>query len=216
MATYPSILAWRIPWTEEPGRLESQGCKELDSSNLAHTAHLHFNPGFCSFTQGVSSYLRLFQRPKSWRIPRRQQSRWDSQPSSFRSVKTASWVGGPLIWYCNNSSCWRFPVVLGLQRFPAVGLSVQLGSCFPEPRRHRSLPAVHTRPPPQVTRGCREIQDGSGLLRVRPGWSDSKTKGSVFCTSPTSNFQSQMKSGGPPVIFGSWGGFWTFIYCTPM
>ena len=21
MATYPSILAWRIPWTEEPGRL---------------------------------------------------------------------------------------------------------------------------------------------------------------------------------------------------
>ena len=105
MATYPSILAWRIPWTEEPGRLESQGCKELDSSNLAHTAHLHFNPGFCSFTQGVSSYLRLFQRPKSWRIPRRQQSRWDSQPSSFRSVKTASWVGGPLIWYCNNSSC---------------------------------------------------------------------------------------------------------------
>jgi len=21
MATHPSILAWRIPWTEEPGRL---------------------------------------------------------------------------------------------------------------------------------------------------------------------------------------------------
>jgi len=23
MATYSSILAWRIPWTEEPGRLQS-------------------------------------------------------------------------------------------------------------------------------------------------------------------------------------------------
>ena len=23
MATHSSILAWRIPWTEEPGRLES-------------------------------------------------------------------------------------------------------------------------------------------------------------------------------------------------
>ena len=23
MATHPSILAWRIPWTEEPGRLQS-------------------------------------------------------------------------------------------------------------------------------------------------------------------------------------------------
>ena len=23
MATHPSILAWRIPWTEEPGRIQS-------------------------------------------------------------------------------------------------------------------------------------------------------------------------------------------------
>lgn len=38
--------------------------------------------------------------------------------------------------------------------------------------------------------GRGEVQDGSGLLRVRPGWSDSKTKGAVFCTSPTSDIQS--------------------------
>ena len=25
MATYSSILAWEIPWTEEPGRLQSMG-----------------------------------------------------------------------------------------------------------------------------------------------------------------------------------------------
>ena len=25
MATHPSILAWRIPWIEEPGRLQSMG-----------------------------------------------------------------------------------------------------------------------------------------------------------------------------------------------
>ena len=30
MATHSSILAWEIPWTEEPGRLQSMGCKELD------------------------------------------------------------------------------------------------------------------------------------------------------------------------------------------
>ena len=29
MATHSSILAWRIPWTEEPGRLQSMGLKEL-------------------------------------------------------------------------------------------------------------------------------------------------------------------------------------------
>ena len=32
MVTHSSILAWRIPWTEEPGRLQSMGCKELDST----------------------------------------------------------------------------------------------------------------------------------------------------------------------------------------
>ena len=30
MATHSSILAWEIPRTEEPGRLQSMGCKESD------------------------------------------------------------------------------------------------------------------------------------------------------------------------------------------
>ena len=30
MATHSSILAWRIPWTEEPGRLSPWNHKELD------------------------------------------------------------------------------------------------------------------------------------------------------------------------------------------
>ena len=30
MATYSSTLAWRIPWTEEPGELQSIGSQELD------------------------------------------------------------------------------------------------------------------------------------------------------------------------------------------
>ena len=29
MATYSSILAWRIPWTEEPGWLQSMGLQRL-------------------------------------------------------------------------------------------------------------------------------------------------------------------------------------------
>ena len=32
MATHSSILAWRIPWTEEPGRQQSMGCKESDTT----------------------------------------------------------------------------------------------------------------------------------------------------------------------------------------
>ena len=30
MATHSSILAWKIPWTEELGRLQSMGVQELD------------------------------------------------------------------------------------------------------------------------------------------------------------------------------------------
>ena len=32
MATHSSFLAWRIPWTEEPGGLQSMGHKESDTT----------------------------------------------------------------------------------------------------------------------------------------------------------------------------------------
>ena len=32
MVTHSSILAWRIPWTEEPGRLQSMGLQRLGDS----------------------------------------------------------------------------------------------------------------------------------------------------------------------------------------
>ena len=32
MSTDGNILAWEIPWTEEPGRLQSMSCKELDTT----------------------------------------------------------------------------------------------------------------------------------------------------------------------------------------
>ena len=37
MATHSSILAWRIPWTEESGRLSSQGRKESDTTERLST-----------------------------------------------------------------------------------------------------------------------------------------------------------------------------------
>ena len=32
MATHSSILAWKIPWTEEPGGLQSTGLQKLDTT----------------------------------------------------------------------------------------------------------------------------------------------------------------------------------------
>ena len=39
MVTHSSILAWKISWTEEPGRLQSIGSHRAghDRSDLAHT-----------------------------------------------------------------------------------------------------------------------------------------------------------------------------------
>ena len=52
MATHSSILAWRIPWMEEPGGLQSTGSQESDT-----TERLHFLSGsimHLTSVQGVS------------------------------------------------------------------------------------------------------------------------------------------------------------------
>ena len=37
MATHSSILVWRIPWTEEPGRLQSMGSgQSMQSQRVGH------------------------------------------------------------------------------------------------------------------------------------------------------------------------------------
>ena len=36
MATHPGILAWRIPWTEEPGALQSMGSQNRTQLTTSH------------------------------------------------------------------------------------------------------------------------------------------------------------------------------------
>ena len=40
MATHSSTLAWKIPWTEESGRLQSMGHQESDTTERLH---FHFS-----------------------------------------------------------------------------------------------------------------------------------------------------------------------------
>ena len=42
MATHPSILAWRVPWTEESGGLQSGGSQESDTTKRLST-HMCIN-----------------------------------------------------------------------------------------------------------------------------------------------------------------------------
>ena len=39
MAPHSSTLAWKIPWTEDPGRLQSMGSLESDTTDFPFTFH---------------------------------------------------------------------------------------------------------------------------------------------------------------------------------
>ena len=53
MATHSSTLAWKIPWMEEPGRLQSMGSLELDT-----TERLHFHFSLSCLGEGNGNPLQ--------------------------------------------------------------------------------------------------------------------------------------------------------------
>ena len=61
MATHSSTLAWKIQWTEEPGRLQSMGCEESDwgLSDFTFTCHFH----------ALEKEMATHSSVLAWRIP---------------------------------------------------------------------------------------------------------------------------------------------------
>ena len=60
MAPHSSILAWKIPWTEEPGRLQSMGSLESDT-----TERLHFPFSLACIAEGNGNHSSAL----AWRTP---------------------------------------------------------------------------------------------------------------------------------------------------
>ena len=58
MAPQSSTLAWKIPWTEEPGELQSMGLLESDM-----TERLHFH--FLALEKEMATHSSVL----AWRIP---------------------------------------------------------------------------------------------------------------------------------------------------
>ena len=66
MATHSSVLAWRIPWTEEPGRLQYMDFKELDTTERLHI-HFQCSTGNKSYLEGncfINSLLTCWVKKK--------------------------------------------------------------------------------------------------------------------------------------------------------
>ena len=53
IAPHSSTLAWKIPWTEEPGRLQSMGSRRLDT-----TEQLHFHFSLACIGEGNGNPLQ--------------------------------------------------------------------------------------------------------------------------------------------------------------
>ena len=53
MAPHSSTLAWKIPWTEEPGRLAAHGVAKLDM-----TEQLHFHVSLSCIEEGNGNPLQ--------------------------------------------------------------------------------------------------------------------------------------------------------------
>ena len=60
MAPHSITLAWKIPWTEEPGRLQSMGLLELDM-----TERLHFHFSLHALEKEMATHSSVL----AWRIP---------------------------------------------------------------------------------------------------------------------------------------------------
>ena len=63
MATHSSTLAWKLPWTEEPGRLQSMGSRRVGHrtrlSDLTFTFHFH----------ALEKEMATHSSVLAWRIP---------------------------------------------------------------------------------------------------------------------------------------------------
>ena len=61
MATHSSTLAWKIPWTEEPGRLQPWGREESDTTERLH---FHFSLSCIGEGNGNPLHCSCLENPR--------------------------------------------------------------------------------------------------------------------------------------------------------
>ena len=98
MATHSSILAWRIPWTEEPGRLQSTGSQRVRhnwATSLTHSIMLYLICcTWCTWSAVTSPnapYFKVYDVPfiSTWcqqgkKNANSQRNKWKAMPTSFK------------------------------------------------------------------------------------------------------------------------------------
>ena len=112
MATPSSILAWKIPWTEKPGRLQSMGWQRVRHNWATSQQDDNIQPWhtpFAVWNQSVFPYPVL--TIVSWSAYR-SQVRWSGIPISLRIFHSLLWS--------TQSKVWRSQTISVIQRMLAI------------------------------------------------------------------------------------------------
>ena len=92
MATDSSVLPCKILWMEEPGRLQSMGCKESDTTE--HT-HMHSLQTFLCFWH---MFLPILFAGLT-KTPSESNLEWSLSLHCFQSLMNQPWWSDDHIWY---------------------------------------------------------------------------------------------------------------------
>jgi len=81
MATHSSTLAWKIPWTEEPGRVQSMGSQRVGhdwatSLSLSFKEKWWTNQREESLGEGIATHSSIL----AWTVP------WTEEPGGLQSM----------------------------------------------------------------------------------------------------------------------------------
>ena len=95
MAPHSSTLAWKIPWTEEPGSLQSMGSRKL---NTTERLHFHFSLSCIREGNGNPLQCSCLENPRdggAWQAAvcgvaqSRTRLKWLSSSSGFGIIPTS-------------------------------------------------------------------------------------------------------------------------------
>ena len=125
MATHSSIFAWRIPWTEEPGRLQSIGSQRIEYDQA--TRHVWTSVDFFSFKPSLESLYLPFLCSESILLP---------LPHSVSVMMDHQVIRTVSIWNYVSSLMDQF-----LCAWPSTERSMRFYPCL-SPRNPRSLPVM--------------------------------------------------------------------------
>ena len=120
MTTHSSILVWRIPWTEEPGGLQSMGSQRVGQDWVTNIFTFTYGPMDCS---SPGSSVHGISQARTLEGVAVSSSRGSSQPRHQIGISCISCFGRQILYHCSIWKAledWRLVLYLQ-QQAPNLG-----------------------------------------------------------------------------------------------